>query len=297
MAFSHSKLKTQNSKLRLLVTGSDGLVGQSILPALGEEFDVVPYVESQWDICDRKKSEAVIADVGPDVLLNLAAITNVDGCEEQEELAFRVNGEAAGLLAGICASHNARIVSFSTDYVFDGRKTSPYTEDDPTNPLSVYGKSKMDGEEKILAYNPSSAIVRTEWVYGDQGESFITKVVRAAKQRGRVEVVNDQKGTPTYAADLAHPVAALIKQERRGIYHVTNEGSCTWYEFAQYIFSFLGMNVVCTPIATAESERKAKRPANSVLDCAKLRADTNIRMRTWQDAVNEYLRKFQASFQ
>jgi dTDP-4-dehydrorhamnose reductase len=281
--------------MRVLVTGSDGLVGKNILPALRAEFDIVASVETEWDICDRKKSEAVIGEVRPDVLLNLAAITNVDGCEEREELAFRVNAQGAGLLAEICARHNARFVSFSTDYVFDGRKTCPYAETDATNPLSAYGRSKRAGEEKIIANDPSSVIIRTEWVYGDEGESFITKVVRAARQNGRVEVVDDQRGSPTYARDLARPVAALIKQKARGIYHITNDGSCTWYEFARYVFSFLGMDVVCSPIATERSERKAKRPSYSVLDGAKLKADTTIRMRTWQDAVDEYLRRLQSS--
>lgn len=282
--------------MKVLVTGSDGLVGKNILPLLSEEFDVVPYVETQWDICDPKQSEAVIGELRPEVLLNLAAITNVDGCEDREELACRVNAEGAGLLAEVCARYNTRIISFSTDYVFDGRNTSPYREDDPTNPLSVYGRSKRDGEGKILANNPSSVIIRTEWVYGDEGESFITKVVAAARQRGVVEVVHDQRGTPTYARDLARPIAALIKKEARGIYHVTNDGSCTWYEFARHIFSFLGMKVVCSPIATDQSKRKAPRPSYSVLDCTKLKTETNIQMRSWQDAADEHLKRFKSSF-
>ncbi len=284
----------KKGRIRLLVTGSDGLVGRNILPALSTEFDVVPCVESEWDICDRTQSEEVISRVRPDVLLNLAAMTNVDGCEEQEELAFRVNAEGAGLLAEVCARHGARIISFSTDYVFDGKKTSPYEEDDPTNPLSAYGRSKRAGEEMVLADNASSVIVRTEWIYGDEGESFITKVVRAARQKGRVDVVDDQRGAPTYAKDLARPVAALVRRNGRGIYHVTNDGSCTWYQFARHIFSCLGMDVVCTPISTEQSPRKAKRPAYSVLDCTRLKKDTNIVMRSWQEAANEYLARLRA---
>jgi dTDP-4-dehydrorhamnose reductase len=275
--------------MRLLVTGSDGLVGKSIVHRLSEEFEVVPYVEQQWDICDRKESEAVIGDVRPDVLLNLAAITDVDGCENNQELAFRVNAEGTGLLSEICSRHRARIVSFSTDYVFDGRKGSPYTEDDAANPLSAYGRSKRDGELKVLANNPLSVILRTEWIYGNEGESFVTKVVRAARQRGRVEVVDDQRGTPTYAKDLAEPVVALIKTRARGIYHVTNSDSCTWYEFARYVFSLLAIDVPCSPIATKQSARKAVRPSYSVLSCKKLETDTGLTMRNWQEAVEEYL--------
>jgi dTDP-4-dehydrorhamnose reductase len=278
-----------------LMTGSDGLVGASILPVLSEEFEVIPYVERQWDICDERESEAVISGVRPDALLNLAAVTNVDSCEDDEELAFRVNATGAGLLAEICARYNTHFLSFSTDYVFDGRKSSPYLEDDVTNPLSVYGRSKRDGEERVLARNALSTIVRTEWVYGDAGESFVTKVVRAARQKGRVDVVDDQKGSPTYAKDLATPLIALIKQRAYGIYHVTNDGSCTWYDFARHIFSFLAMDVDCSPIASDQSMRKAQRPSYSVLDCHKLTARTGVGMRPWREAVEEYLGKNQIS--
>jgi dTDP-4-dehydrorhamnose reductase len=275
--------------MRVLVTGSDGLVGTSILPLLSEEFDVVPFVESQWDIGDRKQGEAVLGEIRPDVLLNLAAITDVDGCEDRQELAFRVNTEAPGLLSHICRHHEVRIISFSTDYVFDGKSGVPYREEDKTNPMSIYGKSKRSGEEKILAGNPDSVIIRTEWVYGDQGESFITKVLRRAKEAGRVDVVDDQTGTPTYAKDLARPVAALIKSGSRGIFHVTNGGFCTWYDFALHVFANLGLSVVCAPIKTTQSARKAPRPSYSVLNCGKLKSETGVVMRNWQDAVDDYL--------
>lgn len=277
--------------MKILVTGSDGLIGKNILPALREEFEVIPFVESQWDITDRKRGEEIIRRVGPDVLINLAAITDVDGCEDREELAFRVNGEGAGILATICAGQGVDMVHFSTDYVFDGRKKSPYTEEDPTNPLSVYGKSKLLGEQKVISNHPGSLIVRTEWIYGDGGESFVTKVVKAVRDRGTVDVVNDQTGTPTYAKDLARPVAALTKNGSRGIYHVTNEGSCTWHGFASLVFSFLGLDVVCRPITSDRLTRKAVRPSYSVLDCGKMRTDANLRMRSWQEAAEEYLRR------
>jgi dTDP-4-dehydrorhamnose reductase len=277
--------------MRILVTGSDGLVGTSIIPLLEKDFDIIPYVESQWDICNSAQSEAVINDASPDVLLNLAAITNVDGCEDNQDLAFRVNAYGAGLLSQICSRHGARIISFSTDYVFDGRKDFPYTEEDPTNPLSIYGKSKREGEEKVLSSNSNSIILRTEWIYGDKGESFITKVLSRAREMGHVEVVDDQTGTPTYAKDLAYPVGELIRKGSKGIYHVTNSGYCTWYGFAAQIFSSLGMEVTCTPIKTNQSQRKAIRPSYSVLDGSKLFSHTGVIMRPWQDALDEYLSK------
>jgi dTDP-4-dehydrorhamnose reductase len=275
--------------MKILVTGSDGLVGTSILPQLAEELDVIPYVESQWDITSAEQSEAVIGEIRPDVFLNLAAVTDVDGCEDRPELAYRVNGDAPGLLAEICRRHGTQLISFSTDYVFDGKKDSPWQETDPPDPVSVYGKSKRLGEEKALAADPRTLIIRTEWIYGDKGESFITKVLRRARETGRVEVVDDQAGTPTYAKDLARPIMALIKNNAYGIYHVTNDGSCTWYRFALYLFERFAMNVTCAPIKTVESNRKAVRPSYSVLDCSKLRSTTGITMRKWQDAVDEYI--------
>ncbi len=275
--------------MKLLITGSDGLVGTNILPALKREFEVVAFVESQWDITNEKQGGEIIRKIKPDVLLNLAAMTDVDGCEDRQESAFRVNAEGAGILAGICARHGTRMVHFSTDYVFDGTKTTPYTEEDVANPLSVYGRSKRLGEERVMASLPSAVILRTEWIYGAGGENFITKVVRAARARGSVEVVDDQTGAPTYAADLARPVIELVRTGAQGIFHVTNGGSCTWYGFARHIFSLLAMDVECTPITSAGIGRKAARPAYSVLDCSKLASHTQMRMRSWQEALEEYL--------
>ncbi len=172
--------------------------------------------------------------------------------------------------------------------MFDGTKSTPYTETDEVNPLSVYGRSKRLGEERTMA-NPRAVIVRTEWIYGKGGESFITKVVRAARQRGVVEVVNDQTGAPTYARDLARPLAAIIRSGKTGVYHVTNAGACTWYEFARHVFSVLGLRVDCRPTTSDRLKRPAPRPAYSVLDCSRLRNDTGITMRSWQEAVEEYL--------
>lgn len=275
--------------MRLLVTGSDGLVGSNILPFLKQRFEVVPVFERDWDIGDLRAGEEVLFRERPDVLLNLAAITNVDGCEDNPEIAFRVNGEAPGTLAMLCGRFGTRLVHFSTDYVFDGMKAGPYSEEDPTNPLSVYGKSKLLGEKNVLELGRSATVIRTEWIYGQGGESFITKVLKIARKTGRLEVVDDQWGTPTYAKDLGPAVAALIEGKKAGIYHVTNDGSCTWFGFAQKIFSLLGVDVVCEPITSERLVRKAKRPTNSVLDCSKLSNDTNVQMRHWETALQEYL--------
>ncbi|HAR95388.1 MAG TPA: dTDP-4-dehydrorhamnose reductase [Deltaproteobacteria bacterium] len=275
--------------MRVLVTGSDGLVGSNILPFLQQRFDLVPVFEEDWDIADMRAGEKVLSQQRPDVLLNLAAATNVDGCEDNPEAAFRVNGEAPGTLAVLCTRFGAKLVHFSTDYVFDGTKVGPYNEEDPTNPLSVYGKSKLLGEKNVLELNRSATIIRTEWVYGQGGENFITKVLKIARETGTLEVVNDQWGTPTYAKDLGPAVAALIEGKKAGIYHVTNSGSCSWFGFARKIFSLLGIDVICRPITSERLVRRAKRPMNSVLDCDKLRNHTSLQMRHWETALQEYL--------
>jgi dTDP-4-dehydrorhamnose reductase len=275
--------------MKILITGSDGLVGTNILPDLSSQFDIVPVTEGQWDILDKKMGEEIIRAHQPDVLINLAAITNVDGCEDAVELAYRVNTEGAGLLADLCKENNVKLLHFSTDYVFDGMGTRPYTEEDASNPLSVYGRSKLLGEQKILKSHPSSLIVRSEWIYGRGGENFITKVTKTAREKGRVEVVDDQTGSPTFAQDLAEPVRALITQNKSGIYHVTNGGACTWFQFAKEIFSILGLDVPCLPVSSTQIQRKAKRPAYSVLDCSRLKREAGLALRPWQEALRQYL--------
>ena len=275
--------------MKILVTGSDGLIGTNILPGLSKQFEIIPATEEQWDILDRKLGEEIVRAHQPDVLINLAAITNVDGCEDAAELAYRVNTEGAGVLADLCGKHNVKLLHFSTDYVFDGTSKRPYTEEDTPNPLSVYGRSKLLAEKKVLESHPSSLILRTEWIYGRGGENFITKVTKIAREKGRVEVVDDQAGAPTFAQDLVDPVSALITQGKSGIYHVTNGGACTWFQFAKEIFSILGIDVPCLPVSSTRIQRKARRPAYSVLDCSKLKRETGLSLRPWQDALRQYL--------
>jgi len=275
--------------MKILVTGSDGLVGTNILPYLAKHFEIIPVTEKQWDILDRNLGEEIFHTHRPDILINLAAVTNVDMCEEATELAFRVNAEGAGLIAGLCHKHNVKLLHFSTDYVFDGTSTRPYTEEDTPNPLSVYGRSKFLGENEVMKNHPPSLIIRTEWVYGKGGENFITKVTKIAREKGKVEVVNDQTGAPTFALDLAEPVRSLLTQNRSGVYHVTNSGTCTWFQFAKTIFSILGIDVPCLPIKSADIPWRAPRPAYSVLDCSKFKNDTGLSVRHWREALIQYL--------
>ena len=276
--------------MKVLVAGGKGLLGSNIAPVLKERFDLTICDIDTWDIADPAAGKAHIEKYRPDALMNLAAITDVDGCEDvKKELAERVNGYAPGVLARICREEGVRFLHFSTDYVFDGKKTLPYKEDDETNPLSVYGATKLKGEQEALRNDPNCLIVRGQWLYGEGGENFITKVVRIARKTGSLNVVNDQHGSPTYTRDLAEPLAALIEKGKPGIYHLANSGHCTWFDFASEIFSLLDLNVTLTPVSSAEFPMKATRPAYSVFDMWKFQKTTGLKVRPWQEALKAYL--------
>jgi dTDP-4-dehydrorhamnose reductase len=276
--------------MKALIIGGKGLLGKNIAPVFDKTFDLTICDIDTWDITDRASGESHIEKYRPDVLINLAAMTDVDGCEDtKKELAERINGYGAGIIAHLCREHNVRFVHISTDYVFDGKKTVPYKENDLPSPISVYGTTKLMGERAVLEKNPSSLIVRAQWLYGKGGENFITKVVNIAKQSGTLRVVNDQRGSPTYARDLAEPLIALIEKGKSGIYHLANSGSCTWFEFAGEIFRLLEIDTAIIPISSEELERKAKRPSYSVFDMWKFQKDTGLKIRPWQEALREYL--------
>ncbi len=276
--------------MKLLVVGSHGLVGTNIIPFLSNHFEVVGLDIDNWNILDADKGKLVVDEHKPHVMINLAAMTDVDGCEDQREKAEKLNSEGPAVLARLCREFNVRFIHFSTDYVFDGKKRTPYTEQDTPNPTSVYGATKLAGERNVQEILPSSIILRTQWIYGKGGENFISKVVKAACETGSVKVVNDQRGSPTYAKDLGAPIKDLIQSDdASGIYHITNNGSCTWYDFAKQIFSLRHMDVSVVPISTSKLDRRAKRPAYSVFDCSKLLSVTGATMRPWQEALNDYL--------
>jgi dTDP-4-dehydrorhamnose reductase len=275
--------------MKALIIGGKGLLGTNIASVLDKTFDLTICDIDTWDITDRASGESHIEKYHPDVLINLAAMTDVDGCEDKRESAKRINAYGAGVVADLCKGHNVRFVHISTDYVFDGKKTIPYKENDLPNPMSVYGTTKLMGERAILEKNPSSLIIRAQWLYGKGGENFISKVINIAKQSGALRVVNDQRGSPTYAKDLAEPLIALIEKGKTGIYHLANSGSCTWFEFAGEIFRLLAIDTAIIPISSDELERKAKRPSYSVFDMWKFQKDTGLKMRPWQEALGEYL--------
>jgi dTDP-4-dehydrorhamnose reductase len=223
-------------------------------------------------------------------LLNAAAYTDVDGCESKKETAFAVNAEGARNVALACAAIGGRMIHLSTDYVFDGSSRTPYREEDLPNPLNVYGASKLQGERFIQEILESHLIVRTEWLYGRHGKNFVDTILRHAEQQKEIRVVDDQRGSPTFAKDLSFALERLIEIKAGGILHVTNSGSCTWFEIARQILRDKGYDhVQVIPISSEELARPAKRPANSVMDCRRYEKLTGRMMRTWQEALQEYL--------
>jgi dTDP-4-dehydrorhamnose reductase len=226
----------------------------------------------------------------PDVVINAAAFTRVDDCETHKEEAFLINGQGAGNLAMAAASVNALLVHYSTDYIFDGLKKDAYLEADTPNPQSIYGKSKLLGEELIRQNCPSHLILRTSWLFGKNGPNFIRTIVGMARKGMPLRVVNDQKGSPTYSKDLAAHTLKMIDAGCRATYHLTNGGSCTWFELASKAIEWAAIKgISIVPVSTSEFPRPAQRPANSILDNAHLKRDGLPLMRHWQEAAREYI--------
>ncbi len=260
-------------KIKTLILGSGGMLGKELNKVF---LDAIKFTRSELDITDEDRVRLVIEKLKPDVVVNAAAYTNVDGCEENKELAFNVNGRALEYIARSCSSVGATLVHYSTDYVFDGSKKK-YLESDKTNPINVYGQSKLRGEKNIIVNIKNYRIIRTSWLFGLQGKNFVETMLMLSEDMDSVKVINDQFGKPTYAVDLAHKTGEIIKLSP-GIYHITNEGTCSWYEFAKAIIG----NVA--PCSTDEFPRKAKRPKYSILVNTKTGP-----MRHWKEALKAYL--------
>ena len=273
--------------MRLTVFGASGLLGQALVQELKDEQVTALSVEDA-DLRDRARIETVVRDSRPDWIILAAAYTDVDGCESNRDLAFAVNCEGAIHVAQAARHAGSRLIFLSTDYVFDGQGTSPYPVDHPRHPINVYGQSKARAEERLLETLPEVCIARTAWLFGHGGKCFPATILRLALTRPELAIVNDQRGCPTYAPDLARALAGLCRKAARGIVHVTNAGDCTWYELAKEILRTAGSATAVKPVTTAEFPRPARRPAYSVLAPASLEA-YGIHMPRWQDAVRIYL--------
>lgn len=282
------------------MTGREGQLARS----LAERFVAHPGIElialgrPQLDLAEAGSVARAIREHRPDLVINAAAYTNVDQAEDEPELAFRVNADAAGEAAAAARAIGARNVHVSTDYVFDGRATGAYAEEAPTNPLSVYGRSKLAGEEQVRAADPDHMILRTSWVYSPFGRNFVKSMMSAARDRDVLTVVDDQVGRPTSALDLADAILAAIGSWRPGTYHVASTGTTSWCGFAQAIMAECrrrGLPAAeVKPIRTEDWPTRAVRPRNSVLDCSRFERDFGIRLSDWRASLSSVVERLAA---
>jgi dTDP-4-dehydrorhamnose reductase len=278
--------------VRILVTGAGGQVGSEVAAHLAfPHHQVVALTRAELDVAGRDGVEQVVGSVLPDAVVNCAAYTDVDGCETEPEQAMAVNALGPRHLAAACSRVGAHLVHVSTDYVFDGEKDGPYDEWDVPAPRSVYGRSKLGGEWEVARHASSWTVVRTSWVFGRGGHDFVDTILGRARAGGPLRVVTDQRGCPTYAPDLAGMLARLAVERRPGLYHVTNQGACTWHELARAAVELAGLDPDAVGATTAaEFGRLAPRPANSVLANTALAAAGLPRLRPWRSALHDKLR-------
>ena len=242
------------------------------------------------DIQEENTTVTKIEGIQPQIVIHIAAYTDVDGCELNQGKALAVNAEGTRHVALAASKCRAKMVYLSTDYVFDGEKREPYLESDFPRPLNVYGHSKLKGENYVQECVKDSLIIRTQWLYGPFGKNFVDSILQQAKEKSALSIVNDQTGSPTYTADLAEAICRLIQFDARGIFHVTNSDLCTWYTFGQAILKLSGVNrVKVLPMSSKELGRPAARPSYSVLNCQKLEKETGWTMRAWSEALKDYL--------
>jgi dTDP-4-dehydrorhamnose reductase len=269
------------------------MLGADLMAVFRSSHDVVGLDLPELDITKPEQCFAGVKEHAPDVIINAAAFTRVDDCETNEEAAFQANGYGAGNLAQAATATGALLVHYSTDYIFDGLKGEAYLEEDAPNPRNVYGKSKLLGELLIRRHCPNHQILRTSWLFGSNGPNFLRTIIGAARKGEPLRVVHDQKGSPTYSKDLAKWTLKTIDAGCRSTYHITNSGSCNWFELASKAIEWAVIEgISITPVATAEFPRPAPRPANSVLANAHLIRDGLPPMRSWQLAVREYVEQY-----
>ena len=276
--------------MRILVTGSKGMLGRDLVAYLGGRHQVIPVHRPEVDITDPRTIKATIDCQAPDVVIHIAAFTNVDECETRRDLAFLANAEGTRNVAAACQQAHTPLLYISTDYVFDGEKATPYVEEDVPHPINAYGQSKLQGEEHVRALLKAFWIVRTSWLFGPMGKNFVRAILEKAQRDGLLQVVDDQFGAPTYTLDLAEKLEEIVQQGSPGIYHVTNQGYCSWFEFAQEIARQAGLSRVrVDPLSSSASGRPARRPRNSRLANARLEAEGLSLLPPWQDGLRRYL--------
>jgi dTDP-4-dehydrorhamnose reductase len=273
--------------MRVTIFGASGLLGKALTREWNQDA-VTGFTSRDADIRDASRVLEVVRDTRPEWIVLSAAYTDVDGCESNPELAFAVNRDGAVSVARAAREVGARLMFLSSDYVFDGKKTTPYEISDSRNPQSVYGRTKAEAEITLLDLIPHCCILRTSWLFGVGGKCFPDTILKLASSRPALDVVNDQRGSPTYVVDLARSIISLCRENAEGIIHVTNAGDCTWFEFAQQIMQSAGLTTDVRPTTSERMARPAPRPAYSVLSPAS-RLPFGIAMPSWQDALRRYL--------
>jgi dTDP-4-dehydrorhamnose reductase len=275
--------------MKVTLFGATGLLGKALM-LQWHGATVIGFSSYGADIRDAARVKQVVQETSPDWVVLAAAYTDVDGCESNPELAFAVNRDAPLGVAAAAKRVGARLLFLSSDYVFDGKKTSPYESGDQRNPQSVYGRSKAEAEVRLLEMMPECCIVRTSWLFGIGGKCFPDTILKLAASRPALDVVNDQRGSPTYTADLAQAIIQLCGKNASGIVHATNSDNCTWFEFARQIVQDAGLTADVRPTTSDKMARPAPRPAYSVLSPASLHA-YGIKTPTWRDALSRYLKQ------
>ena len=286
-------------KVKILITGSQGMLGSALVKVLSSEFKTKGIDIADCDITDKDQIINLVTSYRPSIIIHTAAYTDVDVNELNSERAFAVNALGSENIAKAAKDAQALLFYISTDYVFDGNKPKPYIEEDIPNPVNIYGSSKLKGEKFVQALVEKHFILRTSWLFGPKGKNFVTTILDKAQAVSRLEVVDDQKGSPTYTLDLAKAIKNLIAhldtvpcQDCYGIYHLTNAGSCFWFEFAKRIVELANLKTEVFPISSQESKRPACRPKMSILNTNKIKDVFSAELRTWQEALESFLSEF-----
>lgn len=276
--------------MKILLTGATGMLGQALRENLGLEYEVIPLAHADLDITDLGATRTALSRARPEVVIHAGAWTDVDGCERDPDRSWRVNALGSRNLAVACQEVGAACCYLSTDYVFDGDKADPYTEFDAPNPISCYGGSKLAGERYVQTLTPRHWIIRSSWLFGPGGTNFVKTILTKARSGADLRVVDDQIGSPTYTHDLARAISRLVSGPHYGIWHITNSGSCSWYDFAAAILENTGLTGTrLEPITSKDLGRPAPRPRNSVLRNYCWELEGWPPLRSWSDALRDYL--------
>ena len=289
-------------KIKILVTGAKGQLGSQIIEILKKGYSEIGKINDSYigadingidikdlDITNLNDTARFVNKVQPDIIINPAAYTNVDACEANCDDAFKVNSMGAKNIAIAAENIGAKLIHISTDYVFKGDGKTPYREYDVPGPVSVYGKSKLLGEKYVEKFCSKYFIIRTAWLYGYNGKNFVKTIIKAGMDKGHLDVVDDQRGNPTNAEDLAHHILKIALTDEYGIYHCTGNGECSWYDFACKIIEYSGINCTVSPMKSDKLNRAAKRPSYSSLDNMMLRCTVGDEMRDWDIALKMFI--------